>query len=144
MRPARTSRFAAIAAGDVLPGRSYTPSIAELMLYGAVIWNPHRIHYDLAFTTEELGYPGLPITGPLQGDWLLQVVTEWMGPDGALERYSFSHRQSAYLGETLRTGGRVLALDAAGGRVTLALEVRNAAGDVITPGEAVVRFPPGQ
>lgn len=141
MRPATASRFASIAEGDELPGHSYTPTIAEMMLYGAVIWNPHRIHYDLAFCTEEMGYPGMPITGPLQGDWLLQVVTEWIGDEGTLEHYTFSHRQSAYIGQTLTTGGRVVARDAATGRVTLALEVRNAAGEVITPGEAVVRLP---
>lgn len=137
---AATHRLHSIAAGDALPGRSHTPSIAEMVLYTAVIWNPHRIHYDLDFAREDQGYEGLPITGPLQGDWLLQVVTDWAGDDAVLERYTFSHRKAAYLGETLTTGGQVVAVDTAMGRVTVALAVRNEAGETITPGEAVVRF----
>jgi len=135
------SRLGTVAAGDPLPGREFTPTMAELFLYSAIIWNAHRIHYDLPYTRDEEGYPGLLITGPLQGDWLCQAVTDWAGEDGVLERFTFSHRRTAYLGETLTTGGRIDAVDAASGRVTLALFVRNGAGEVVTPGEATVRFP---
>jgi hydroxyacyl-ACP dehydratase HTD2-like protein with hotdog domain len=140
MQRAARGRFAAIAQGEALPERAFAPGSAELFLYSAIIWNAHRIHYDAAYVREEEGYPGLLITGPLQGDWLCQAVTDWMGEDGTLERFEFSHRQPAYLGQTLTTGGRVLAKEAATGRVTLALEVRNEAGAVVTPGQAVVRF----
>ena len=141
MHAAAPHRFRALAEGEALPERTFTPTIAELFLYSAVIWNAHRIHYDLDYTTRQEGYPGLLITGPLQGDWLCQAVTDWLGEDGTLERFTFSHRQAAYLGETLTTGGHVAARDAATGRVTLALHVRNEAGAVVTPGEAVARFP---
>ena len=130
-----------IVVGQALPERSFTPTIAELFLYSAIIWNAHRIHYDLAYTRESEGYPGLLITGPLQGDWLCQCVTDWAGAEGVLERFVFTHRQGAYLGDTLTTGGRVTACDPAGGQVTLSLHIHNQRGEVVTPGEALVRFP---
>lgn len=134
-------RLGELRAGEPLPGREFTPTLAELFLYSAIIWNAHRIHYDLPYTRDEEGYPGLLITGPLQGDWLCQAITDWAGEDGVLERFTFSHRGAAYLGDTLTTGGHIEAVDAATGRVTLALFVRNGAGEVVTPGEATVRFP---
>ena len=138
--PATQARWATLALGQALPERTFAPTIAELFLYSAIIWNAHRIHYDSDYTVNQEGHEGLLITGPLQGDWLCQSVTEWMGAAGTLERFAFSHRQPAYLGDTLTAGGRIAALDAATGRVTLELALRNQRGEVVTPGEAVVRF----
>ncbi len=133
-------RFETLRVGDPLPERVFRPTMAELFLYSAAIWNAHRIHYDHAYTTEVEGYPGVVITGPLQGDWLSQTVMEWLDGEGDLLTFRFSHRRAAYLGETLRTGGEVVAKDAPTGRATLRLHVTNEHGTVITPAEAVVRF----
>lgn len=127
--------------GVALPERDITSTMAEMFLYSAVIWNPHRIHYDTPYVTEVEGYPGVVITGPLQGDWLLQAVTEWIGDIGTLERFSFENRRAAYLGETLTTGGSVTEFDPVTGRVVIRLYVRNEKREIITPGEAVVVFP---
>jgi 3-methylfumaryl-CoA hydratase len=135
--------FEAIRVGERLPEREHRPTNASLFYYNASIWNAHRIHYDHQYVTEVEGYPAIVIDGPLQADWLSQVVTEWMGDSGRLVRMSSSHRQAAYLGETLRAGGEVVAKDAAAREVTLRLHIRNEKGEVITPGEAVVRFDPG-
>ncbi len=53
---------------------------------------------------------------------------------------SYSNRDIAYLGETLRAGGEVVAVDPASREVTLRLAVRNERDDVTTPGEARVRL----
>ena len=140
MESTAPDRLGAIAEGDALPERTFTPTIAELFLYSAIIWNPHRIHYDMDYTRNQEHYPGLLVTGPLQGDWLCQTATDWMGDLGTLERFDFSHRHPVYLGETLTASGRVVTKDATTGRITLALELRNGAGEVVTPGEAVIRF----
>jgi 3-methylfumaryl-CoA hydratase len=136
-------RFAEIRAGQALPERAFTPTSAELFVYNAAIWNPHRIHYDLPYTTQVEGYPAIVIDGPLQGDWLTQAVTDWIGEDARLVVFKYSNRRAAYLGDTVTSGGTVKASDPASRRVTLELFIKNAKGEVIAPGEAVVEFPRG-
>jgi 3-methylfumaryl-CoA hydratase len=126
--------------GDELPSRAHTPTNVSLFAYNAAVWNAHRIHYDEAYTTQVEKHPGIVVDGPLQGDWLAQCVTNWLGDDGLLERFAYSNRRAAYLGETLTSGGRITALDAGAGTVALELWVRNEGGEVTSPGSATARL----
>ncbi len=132
--------FDTLALGDKLPSRSYTASNVSLFLYNAAIWNPHRIHYDERYTTDVEKHPGVVIDGPLQGDWLTQVVTAWLGADGHLLEFEYTNRRASYLGDCLTAGGRIVALDAARQEVTLELEIRDQNGQVTTPGRALVHL----
>ena len=125
---------------DLLPERTHRPGNVDLFLYNAVLWNAHRIHYDHQYATQVEGYPALVIDGPLQGDWMTQCVVEWLGDDGNIVEFEYSNRQAAYVGETLRAGGRVVRVDSDLGEVELELFVRNEADEVISPGRAVVRL----
>jgi len=127
-------------AGDALPGREYAPTNVSLFLYNAAIWNPHRIHYDERYTTEVEKHPGVVIDGPLQGDWLAQVVTNWLGDDGDLIEFEYSNRKAGYLGQTLISGGEIEAVDTEGGEVRLTLYIKDEDGDVTSPGSAVIRL----
>ena len=126
--------------GQPVPGRAYTPTTVSLFLYNAAIWNPHRIHYDAHYTTEVEHHPGVVIDGPLQGDWLAQVVTNWLGEDGDLIEFEYSNRKASYLGQTLVSGGEIESVDPTSGHVLLRLFVTDEAGDVTSPGSAVVRL----
>jgi 3-methylfumaryl-CoA hydratase len=134
------SRIAGIKPGDELPGRYYKPDTIQNFLYSAAIWNAHRIHFDYPYATEVEGYPGLVISGPMLGDWLTQCVIEWLDGDGRMELFEYSNRKASYIGETLRSGGRVVSVDAKTGHARLDLFIKNEAGEVITPGTATVRF----
>jgi len=129
-----------LAIGTPLPGREHRPDEVDLFLYNAALWNAHRIHYDQAYATGVEGYPGLVVPGPQLGDWLTQVVLEWIGDDGVLVEFEYSNRRAAYAGETLRAGGRVSRIDAERSEVGLELEIKNARDEVITPGSAIVRL----
>ena len=133
-------QIAAIKVGDALPERAHTPTNVSLFMYNAAVWNPHRIHYDEAYTTQVEKHPGIVIDGPLQGDWLAQCVTNWLGDSGTLVRFQYSNRRATHLGDTLVSGGRVVAVDVAQRLVNLELFVRNASGDVTSPGTASVRL----
>ena len=133
-------RIADLNKGDVLPQRSHTPTQVSLFLYNASVWNPHRIHYDEQYTTQVERHPGIVIDGPLQGDWLAQCVTNWLGDDGTLARFQYSNRKATYLGETLVSGGRIATIDVERKLVTVELFVKNAAGEVTSPGGATVRI----
>lgn len=132
--------FNSLNVGAELPGRSFEPTNVSLFLYNAAIWNPHRIHYDETYTTEVEKHPGVVIDGPLQGDWLTQIVNDWLGDDGVLVEFEYSNRRASHLGDRLTAGGRIVALDAARREATLELDIRDCNGEVTTPGRAVVRL----
>lgn len=134
-------RIASIKPGDLLPERQHVCDNVQLFLYNAVLWNAHRIHFDLPYATEVEGYPGLVVAGPLMGDWLTQAVMEWLGGEGDLLSFEYSNRKAAYTGDALRSGGKVLTSDPETGEVELELFVLNSLDEVITPGKATVRFP---
>ena len=104
------------------------------MLYNASLWNGHRIHFDRPYATEVEGYPGLVVAGPLMGDWLHQVVDEWLGESGMITGIEYSNRIAAYVGETVTAGGTVTAYDDDTGEVTLEVFVKNARDEVLAPG----------
>ena len=124
--------------GDALPERTHRPTNVSLFLYNAAVWNAHRIHYDEKYTTKVEGHPAVVIDGPLQGDWLTQVVDEWLDGEGRMVEFEYSNRLAAMLDETLTAGGTVSAIK--DGSVVVDLFVRNEDGRVITPGRAVVVF----
>ncbi len=133
-------KISELSVGEALPERSYTATNVSLFLYNAAIWNPHRIHYDEPYTTNVENHPGVVIDGPLQGDWLNQVVVNWIGDNATLTSFNYSNRRASYLGETLTSGGAITAIDAESGNVDLEIFIKNEDGDIITPGTAQVRF----
>jgi hydroxyacyl-ACP dehydratase HTD2-like protein with hotdog domain len=132
--------ISSVSVGDVLAGRAHTCDHVQLFFYNAILWNAHRIHYDLPYATEVEGYPGLVIAGPQIGDWMAQCADNWIGDAGMVVGVEYSNRLASYLGETLTTGGTVTAIDLEARTVTLEMFVKNADGDVATPGVVTVRL----
>jgi len=123
--------------GDELPIARRNASRAQLFLYSATTWNPHRIHYDREYAAVE-GHPDVLVHGPLQGAWPSQFVTDWMGPRGRLVRLSWQNRRSAVPERDYVFRGRVTAIDGD----LVELEVWEEDGDgVLMPGAATVRLP---
>jgi len=119
--------------GTKLPERIFKPDNVQSMLYNAVLWNGHRIHFDEPYARDVEGYPGLVVPGPLLGDWLHQVVEEWLDDQGRICGIEYSNRVASFVGETLTAGGEVTAVTDSG-RLTISVYVKNENGDVITPG----------
>lgn len=133
-------RYEDITVGSELPSRDHTATIVQLFMYNAAIWNPHRIHFDHAYATKEEGYDAIVLDGPLQGDWIGQVVTDWIGEDATMVSFGYANRRAAYLGETMTAGGKVEEKNDATKEVKVSLYLKNAQGDVTIPGHAVVKF----
>ncbi len=53
--------------------RTIRPDAALLFRYSALTYNGHRIHYDRRYATEEEGYAGLVVHGPLIATYLLDL-----------------------------------------------------------------------
>jgi len=134
------NRLDQINVGDILPEKHHTATEVSLFLYNAAIWNPHRIHYDAPYTSDIEKHPAIVIDGPLQGDWLAQCVTDWLGSDGHLMKFSYSNRRAAYIGETLTATGEVIAKDTTARTVDVRLGIQNENGEVIAPGLATLKL----
>lgn len=129
-----------LAPGQPLPGREFLTTEIEQFYYNAVLWNAHRIHFDMPYAREAEGYPGLVVAGPLLGDWLHQCVLDWLGPRGQLSSMEYSNRRAAFVGERLRSTGTVKAVDREGGEVRIEVAILNERDEVLAPGTAVVRL----
>ena len=65
---------APIAADQRAPWQREVLADAVLLFrYSALTFNSHRIHYDRSYATQEEGYPGLVVHGPLIATLLLDV-----------------------------------------------------------------------
>jgi hydroxyacyl-ACP dehydratase HTD2-like protein with hotdog domain len=123
--------------GTDVPIVMRTPTAVDLFMFSAAAWLLHRIHYDLPFTTEHDGHPGLLIHGPLQGVYLTQSVERWLGPVVRLRSVNYRHLAPAYLGDSLECGGTVTNSDVATGTIELGLWVRKSDETLTTSGKAV-------
>ena len=137
---APNNRFSTLRVGDELPEREFDCGHVQQMLYNAVLWNGHRIHYDEPYAREVEGYPGLVVAGPLLGDWLHQYVEEWLGDDGRIVSIDYSNRVASYVGEVLTSCGAVAELRPEGQEAVIDVFVKNVQGAVAAPGQVVVRF----
>ena len=126
--------------GDSLPERRFEPDTIQLFLYNAILWNAHKIHFDLPYAVDVEGYPGLVMAGPLMGDWLTQTAIEWAGEQGRLLSIEYSNRHASYIGDVLTSGGTIKAINTNDSTVELDIFVKNQHGDVLTPGVAIVRI----
>lgn len=127
-----------VSVGDELPPLVKRATRAQLFLYSAATWNPHRIHYDIDYARYE-GHPDVIVHGPLQGAWLTEYVTRWSGPRGRLREAAWQNRASALPDQDLTFRGRVSTVD--GDRVGLEVWEEDPDGRVLMPGRAVVVLP---
>lgn len=130
--------FDDVKVGDELPPMVKRATRAQLFLYSAASSNPHRIHYDREYAATE-GHPDVLVHGPLQGAWLSQFVTDWMGPNGRLLTLTWQNRARAFPERDLTFRGRVVGAD--DGVVSLEVWEEDDTGQVCMPGTASVRLP---
>lgn len=80
--------------------RMVLPTPPLLFRYSALTFNSHRIHYDCPYATEEEGYRGLVVHGPLTATLLLDLARRTYG-DNCLSSFSFRGLSPAIVSEPL-------------------------------------------
>jgi 3-methylfumaryl-CoA hydratase len=68
--------------------RTVNPDPVMLFRYSALTFNGHRIHYDYPYVTQEEGYPGLIVHGPLIATLLLDLLRRER-PQARVAEFSF-------------------------------------------------------
>jgi hydroxyacyl-ACP dehydratase HTD2-like protein with hotdog domain len=113
--------------GDLLPPLRHTATPFQLFRYSAVTWNPHRIHFDETYAREE-GHRGLALHSHLRAALALRCVTEGLGPEWRVAKFSYRLRKPVYAPADLAYTARVTAADDDG--LTLELIEENPSGEV--------------
>jgi 3-methylfumaryl-CoA hydratase len=72
-----------------------TPSPVLLFRYSALTFNGHRIHYDHPYTTQEEGYPGLIVHGPLLATMMIGQLRRHL-PRARATRFAFRARRPIF------------------------------------------------
>ena len=85
--------------------REWSFDAPRLFRYSALTFNSHRIHYDRAYATEEEGYPGLVVHGPLLATLMLELVRAHQ-PHRALRRFEFRAVAPVFDGQRIEACGR--------------------------------------
>jgi 3-methylfumaryl-CoA hydratase len=107
------------AAPAVLPWRQQvTPDPVLLFRYSALTFNGHRIHYDLKYATEEEGYPGLVVHGPLLATLMAGLVRR-QAPDRQVTGFRYRAVRPVFDTAPFTVGGR-LARDGTGADLWIA------------------------
>ena len=66
-----------------------------LFRYSAVMFNGHRIHYDRSYVTQEEGYPGLVVHGPLIATLLIDLLRR-NAPGAVVTDFAFKAVRPTY------------------------------------------------
>ena len=91
------------------------------------------------------GYPTAFGMGYLQWSWIHNVLREFVGDHGRIERVEGSFRAPSLKGTQVTASGRIAAVSESEGRTLVDLEVwtRSDDGSSLFPGTARVSFPAG-
>jgi acyl dehydratase len=123
--------------GDELPELVKHPTTRQLVEYAGAQGDFYEIHYDQDYA-RGVGLPGVILHGLLKAAFLGQLITDWLGDEGALKTLEVSYRGIDQPGRPYTCRGRVTRVEDA----TVELEVwgENEAGERTTVGSAVVEI----
>ena len=143
---------------DIEVGMEITPLVKIATTQMLVRWagasgdfNP--LHYDSSYVEAE-GLGQVIVHGALKRQWLIQLMTDWIGEQGTLKKFSCQYGAMDYPrhmksisapqeGETWHCKGKVTKKYIEGGQhlIECRIVVENGKGEVTTSGRATVILP---
>jgi len=139
--------------GAEIPSLSKIATSRMLVKFAGASGDFNPLHYEDSFAAAQ--GVGKPIVhGQLKRAWLMQLLTDWIGEQGTLKKFSCQFRSMDYPrlmksmvepqdGETWQCKGKVTKKYVENGQYLLDCEVwvENGKGEQTTPGSAVVALP---
>jgi acyl dehydratase len=125
-----------------LPPLEKNPTTRQLVQYAGASGDYYEIHYDLEYARGN-GLEGVILHGALKNAFLAQLMTNWMGIQGALKRLSCQYRGMDRPGSPITAKGAVTRKYQQDGErlVDCTIWLENAQGEKTTPGAATVVLP---
>lgn len=134
--------FNDIEAGMDLPPLVKNPTTRQLVKWAGASGDFNEIHYDKDWAIST-GLPGVIIHGRLKAAFLGQLMTDWVGAEGQLKKFSCSYKAMDMPGSPLTCKGKVTRKYEKDGQglVECDIWVENAKGEKTTEGKATVVLP---
>lgn len=128
--------------GDVIPTLVKQPTTTQLVMWAGASGDYNEIHYDKDFALAR-NLPGVIVHGQLTASFLGQLLTQWIGEEGLVRKFSCSFRGMHFPGQELICKGKVTKKYVQGGENLVECEIwaENPKGEKTTPGSAVVSLP---
>jgi acyl dehydratase len=134
---------------DFIPGlRMPDVTLGPLMVGDQVRWAGASDNYHAEFHHDEhvaraAGLPGIILSGPLIGAWMLNVLTEWLGQHARMLTFYNENREPTMPRDVLHIHAHIAGSEVSGTVGVLAIEcgARNQHGLETTPGRARASLP---
>lgn len=128
--------------GTEIPPLVKHPTTQQLVMWAGASGDFSLIHYDKDFAISA-GLPGVVIHGPLKSAWLGQLLSDWIGENGAIKKYACTFRGMDLPGSPITCKGKVTNKYTDGDihYVECQIWIENSKGETTTPGAAVVVLP---
>ena len=115
------------------------PTTTQLVMWAGASGDYNAIHYDKDYALQQ-GLPGVIVHGQLAGAFLGQMLTDWAGDKGTINKLSISYKGMNFPGEAITCQGKVIKKHVEGNRhmATLRIWAENPRGEKTLTGTAVV------
>ncbi len=118
------------------------PTTEQLVRWAGASGDYLQIHYDKDFA-QSVGLPNILVHGMLKWQFLIQMVTDWIGVDGKLKKSSCRYKGMDFPGDTLTCKGKVVKkfVDDNDQCLECELSLENQRDEITVTGSAVVSVP---
>jgi acyl dehydratase len=134
--------FEDIEAGSEVPAVVKYPTTMQLVKFAGASGDYYQIHYDKDIALAN-GLPGVIVHGWLTLSFLGQMVTDWIGEKGALQKLNGSYRGMNLVHEEIFCYGKVTKKYTENDKNLARVEIwaENPRGEKTVTGTAVVALP---
>ena len=134
--------FEDVEIGSEIPPLEKDPTTQQLVKYAGASGDFYQIHYDKDFALANK-LPGVILHGALKNGFLGQLMTDFAGEYGWLQKLSVQYRGMDQPGSKITARGKVVKKLVEGRRHLIECDIwlENAKGEKTTPGSATVVLP---
>lgn len=128
--------------GMEIPPLLKHPSTSQLVKWAGASGDFYEIHYDKDFA-RAAGLPGVIVHGRLKSAFLGQLLTDWIGEEGTVEKMAVRHHGMDFPGQQIICKGRVTKKYSEDGKFLAECQIwtENPSGEKTAPGTARVSLP---
>jgi len=140
--------------GQEIPSLTKIATTMMLVKWAGAFGDYNPLHYENDFAVNFMRTPGIIAHGTLKRQWLIQMMTDWVGDEGWLKKISTQFRAMDFPrkmknltgphdGETWYCKGKVAAKSEKDGEHVVECEIwlENSKGEVTTSGTATAMLP---